>query len=169
MTNTTTKTSKLLSPAILNDLELNNRMIMAPLTRCRAGDRFVPQPMNVIYYEQRASAGLIISEATQVARNGLGYANTPGIYTQEQIEGWKPITKAVHDRGGKIFLQLWHAGRVAHPDLLEPGELPVAPSAIAADDLADLPNGRFPHVIPRELTLEEIPRIIEQFRQGAKN
>ncbi|MEM8675660.1 MAG: alkene reductase [Cyanobacteria bacterium P01_G01_bin.67] len=169
MTNTTTKTSKLLSPAILNDLELNNRMIMAPLTRCRAGDRFVPQPMNVIYYEQRASAGLIISEATQVARNGLGYANTPGIYTQEQIEGWKPITKAVHDRDGKIFLQLWHAGRVAHPDLLEPGELPVAPSAIAADDLADLPNGRFPHVIPRELTLEEIPRIIEQFRQGAKN
>ncbi|MEM7757803.1 MAG: alkene reductase [Cyanobacteria bacterium P01_A01_bin.40] len=169
MTTTTTKTPKLLSPATLNDLELNNRMIMAPLTRCRAGDRFVPQPMNVIYYEQRADAGLIISEATQIARNGLGYANTPGIYTQEQIEGWKPITKAVHDRGGKIFLQLWHAGRVAHPDLLEPGELPVAPSAIAADDLADLPNGRFPHVIPRELTLEEIPRIIEQFRQGAKN
>lgn len=169
MTTTTTQTLKLLSPATLGGLELNNRVIMAPLTRCRAGDRFVPQPMNATYYAQRASAGLIISEATQVARNGLGYANTPGIYTQEQIEGWKPITKAVHDRGGKIFLQLWHAGRVAHPDLLEEGDLPVAPSAIAADYLADLPNGQFPHVTPRELKLEEIPEIIEQFRQGAEN
>lgn len=169
VTTTTTKTLKLLSPATLNDLELNNRMIMAPLTRCRAGAGNVPQPMNVIYYAQRASAGLIISEATQVARNGLGYANTPGIYTQEQIEGWKPITKAVRDKGGKIFLQLWHAGRVAHPDLLEEGDSPIAPSAIAADYLADLPNGQFPHVTPRELTLEEIPLIIEQFRQGAKN
>ncbi|MEM8720410.1 MAG: alkene reductase [Cyanobacteria bacterium P01_G01_bin.39] len=169
MTTTTSKKLKLLSPATLNDLELNNRMIMAPLTRCRAGAGFVPQPMNTIYYAQRASAGLIISEATQVARNGLGYANTPGIYNHEQIEGWKQITKAVHDRNGKIFLQLWHAGRVAHPDLLEEGELPVAPSAIAANYLADLPHGQFPHVTPRELKLEEIPLIIEQFRQGAKN
>lgn len=166
---TTTQTLKLLTPATLGDLELNNRMIMAPLTRCRAGDRWVPQPMNAIYYAQRASAGLIISEATQVARNGLGYANTPGIYAQEQIEGWKPITKAVHDKGGKIFMQLWHAGRVAHSDLLENGDSPVAPSAIVADYLADLPNGQFPHVPPRALKLEEIPQIIEQFRQGAKN
>lgn len=165
---TTTKTLELLSPATVGDLELNNRAIMAPLTRCRAGSGFVPQPMNTTYYAQRASAGLIISEASQVARNGLGYANTPGIYSQEQVEGWKPITQAVHDRGGKIFLQLWHAGRVVHPDLLEEG-LPVAPSAIAADYLADLPHGRFPHVTPRELGLEEIPEIIEQFRQGAKN
>lgn len=165
----TTKTLKLLSPATLGDLELTNRMILAPLTRCRAGDRYVPQPMNVTYYAQRASAGLIISEATQVSRNGLGYANTPGIYSQEQIQGWKQITKAVHDKGGKIFLQLWHAGRVAHPDLLEEGDILIAPSSIAADYLADLPNGQFPHVIPRELKLEEIPLIIEQFRQGAKN
>ncbi|MEM6612455.1 MAG: alkene reductase [Cyanobacteria bacterium P01_C01_bin.72] len=165
---TTTKMLELLSPATVGDLELNNRAIMAPLTRCRAGFGFVPQPMNTTYYAQRASAGLIISEASQVASNGLGYANTPGIYTQEQVEGWKPITQAIHDRGGKIFMQLWHAGRVAHPDLLD-GELPVAPSAIAADYLADLPNGQFPHVIPRELTLEEIPQIIEQFRQGAQN
>ncbi len=169
MKTTNTNTLKLLSSATLGELELANRMIMAPLTRCRAGDGFVPQPMNTIYYAQRACAGLIIAEATQVARNGLGYANTPGIYNQEQIEGWKQITKAVHDQGGKIFLQLWHAGRVAHPDLLEEGELPVAPSAIAADYLADLPHGQFPHVIPRELTLEEITEIIEQFRQGAKN
>ncbi|MEO0835092.1 MAG: alkene reductase [Cyanobacteria bacterium J06642_3] len=129
---------------------------------------FILAVATLSYYAQRASAGLIISEASQVARNGLGYANTPGIYTQEQVEGWKPITQAVHDKGGKIFMQLWHAGRVAHPDLLEV-ELPVAPSAIAADYLADLPNGQFPHVTPRELTLEEIPEIIEQFRQGAKN
>ncbi|NER05333.1 MAG: alkene reductase, partial [Okeania sp. SIO3C4] len=165
----TTKTLKLLSPATLGDLELTNRMILAPLTRCRAGDNYVPQPMNVTYYAQRASAGLIISEATQVSRNGLGYANTPGIYSQEQIEGWKQITKVVHDKGGKIFLQLWHAGRVAHPDLLEEGDIAIAPSSIAADYLADLPNGQFPHVIPRELKLEEIPLIIEQFRQGAEN
>ena len=160
---------ELLSPATLSDMKLENRMILAPLTRCRAGNGFIPQPMNTIYYAQRASAGLIISEATQVARNGLGYANTPGIYNQQQIEGWKQITKAVHDKGGKIFLQLWHAGRVAHPALLEEGDIPIAPSAIAADYLADLPEGQFPHVTPRELKLEEIPEIIEQFRQGAKN
>ncbi|MBV6621639.1 MAG: alkene reductase [Rivularia sp. (in: Bacteria)] len=160
---------ELLSPATLGEMKLENRMILAPLTRCRAGNGFVPQAMNTIYYAQRASAGLIISEATQVARNGLGYANTPGIYNQEQIEGWKQITKAVHDKGGKIFLQLWHAGRVAHPALLEEGDIPVAPSSIAADYLADLPDGQFPHVTPRELKLEEIPVIIEQFRQGAKN
>ncbi|MDY7019815.1 MAG: alkene reductase, partial [Cyanobacteriota bacterium] len=166
---TTTTTLKLLSPATLGDLKLTNRMILAPLTRSRAGQGFVPQPMNITYYAQRASAGLIISEASQVSRNGLGYANTPGIYTTEQIEGWKKITEAVHDQGGKIFLQLWHAGRVVHPDLLEPGDLAIAPSAIAADYLADLPNGQFPHVTPRELKLEEISRVIEQFRQGAKN
>jgi len=160
---------ELLSPATLSDMKLENRMILAPLTRCRAGNGFIPQLMNTIYYAQRASAGLIISEATQVARKGLGYANTPGIYNQQQIEGWKQITKTVHDKGGKIFLQLWHAGRVAHPALLEEGDIPIAPSAIAADYLADLPEGQFPHVTPRELKLEEIPGIIEQFRQGAKN
>jgi len=106
---------KLLSPATLGTLELPNRMIMAPLTRCRAGDDYTPQPINATYYAQRASAGLIISEAKQVARNGIGYPNTPGIYTAAQVEGWKRITDAVHANGGRIFLQLWHAGRVAHP------------------------------------------------------
>ncbi|MEM8778011.1 MAG: alkene reductase [Cyanobacteria bacterium P01_G01_bin.49] len=169
MMTTTTKTLQLLTPATLGDLKLANKMILAPLTRSRAGSGFVPQAMNVTYYAQRASAGLIISEATQVARNGLGYANTPGIYTKEQIKGWKPITHAVHEKGGKIFMQLWHAGRVAHPDLLESGDVPVAPSAIAADYPAYLPSGESSHVTPRELTLSEISSIIEQFRQGAKN
>ena len=160
---------KLLSPAVLGEIELANRMILAPLTRCRAGAGYVPQPINALYYAQRASAGLIITEATQVARNGIGYPNTPGIYSPEQIEGWKRVTEAVHEKNGKIFLQLWHAGRVAHPAFLEPGELPVAPSPIAADGMADTVEGQQPHVVPRGLKLEEILGIIEQFRQGAKN
>ncbi|HAX76889.1 MAG TPA: alkene reductase [Cyanobacteria bacterium UBA11372] len=160
---------KLLSPAILGDLELPNRTIMAPLTRCRAGDGYIPQPMNAVYYAQRSSAGLIISEATQVARNGIGYPNTPGIYTPEQIEGWKQVTDAVHDRDGRIFIQLWHAGRVAHPSLLPADEVPIAPSAIAANCLADTAEGQQPHVTPRALALAEIPGIVEQFWQGAKN
>ncbi len=160
---------KLLSPATLATLELPNRMIMAPLTRCRAGDRYIPQSINAVYYAQRASAGLIISEATQVARNGIGYPNTPGIYTSEQVEGWKQVTDAVHAKGGRIFLQLWHAGRVAHPSLLPPGEIPIAPSAIPANCMADTVEGQQPHVTPRALALEEIPEIVAQFQQGARN
>ena len=160
---------KLLSPAVLGEIELANRMILAPLTRCRAGAGYIPQPINTLYYAQRASAGLIITEATQVARNGIGYPNTPGIYSPEQVEGWKQVTKAVHEKKGKIFLQLWHAGRVAHPTFLEPGEIPIAPSPIAADGMADTAEGQQPHVTPRELKREEIPGLIEQFRQGAKN
>jgi N-ethylmaleimide reductase len=160
---------KLLSPATLGALELPNRLIMAPLTRCRAGNRYIPQPINATYYAQRASAGLIISEATQVARNGIGYPNTPGIYTSEQVEGWKQVTDAVHAKGGRIFLQLWHAGRVAHPSLLAEGEIPIAPSPIAANCMADTATGQQPHVTPRALELAEIPEIVEQFRQGAKN
>lgn len=160
---------KLLSPTTLGKIELANRMIFAPLTRCRAGAGYIPGQMNVLYYAQRASAGLIITEATQVARNGIGYPNTPGIYSQEQVEGWKQVTKAVHNKGGKIFLQLWHAGRVAHPSFLEPGEIPVAPSPIAASAMADTRQGQQPHVTPRELKIEEIPLIIEQFQHGAKN
>jgi N-ethylmaleimide reductase len=160
---------KLLSPATLGALELPNRMIMAPLTRCRAGNEYIPQPINAIYYAQRASAGLIISEATQIARNGIGYPNTPGIYTSEQVEGWKQVTDAVHAQGGRIFLQLWHAGRVAHPSLLPAGEIPIAPSAIAANCMADTADRQQPHVTPRALALAEIPEIVEQFRQGAKN
>ena len=160
---------KLLSPTSLGELKLANRMILAPLTRCRAGFGYVPQAINALYYAQRASAGLIITEATQVARNGIGYPNTPAIYSPEQIEGWKQVTEAVHERNGKIFLQLWHAGRVAHPAFLESGELPVAPSSIAAYGMADTAEGQQPHVVPRELKLEEIPGVIEQFQEGAKN
>ncbi|MBE9168099.1 alkene reductase [Pleurocapsales cyanobacterium LEGE 06147] len=160
---------RLLSPFKLGACELPNRILLAPLTRCRAGAGYVPQPMNALYYAQRASAGLIISEATQVARNGIGYPNTPGIYSQEQVEGWKLVTEAVHSKGGKIFLQLWHAGRVAHPSFLEKGEIPIAPSPIAADYMADTANGKQPHVIPRELKLEKILGIVQQFQQGAKN
>ena len=160
---------KLLSATVLGEIELANRMILAPLTRCRAGAGYVPQPINALYYAQRASAGLIITEATQVARNGIGYPNTPGIHSPKQIQGWKKVTEAVHEKNGKIFLQLWHAGRVAHPAFLEPGELPVAPSPIAADAMADTAEGQQPHVTPRELKPEEIPEVIEQFRQGAKN
>lgn len=161
--------SKLLSPATLGTLELPNRVIMAPLTRCRAGDDYIPQPMNATYYAQRASAGLIITEATQVARNGIGYPNTPGIYTSEQVEGWKQVTDAVHAEGGRIFLQLWHAGRVAHPSFLPDGEIPIAPSAIAANCLADTAEGQQPHVTPKAITLEEISEIVAKFQQGAKN
>jgi N-ethylmaleimide reductase len=160
---------KLLSPGTLGALELPNRMILAPLTRCRAGAGYVPQPINATYYGQRACAGLIISEATQVALNGIGYPNTPGIYNWAQVLGWKQVTKAVHTQGGRIFLQLWHAGRVAHPSLLPDGEIPVAPSAIRANCIADTEYGQQPHVTPKALTLSEIPGIIEAFRQGAKN
>ena len=162
-------TIKLLSPGTLGAIKLPNRMIMAPLTRCRAGLGYVPQPINALYYVQRATAGLIITEATQVSRNGIGYPNTPGIYTQGQIAGWKLVTEAVHDRGGRIFLQLWHAGRVAHPSLLPAGEIPIAPSSIKANCMGDTASGKQPHIIPRALERWEIPEIIEMFRQGAKN
>lgn len=146
-------------------LPRTQQMIMAPLTRCRAGNVYIPQPINAIYYAQRASAGLIISEATQVARNGIGYPNTPGIYTSEQVEGWRQVTNTVHAQGGRIFLQLWHAGRVAHPSLLPAGEIPIAPSAIAANCMADTVGGQRPHVTPRALALAEIPEIVEQTRR----
>ncbi len=162
-------TLKLLSPATLGTLKLPNRMILAPLTRCRAGAGYVPQPINATYYAQRASAGLIISEATQVSINGIGYPNTPGIYNQTQVEGWKQVIDAVHKEGGRIFLQLWHAGRVAHPSLLPSGEMPVAPSAIAANCMADTTDGQQPHVTPKALTLAEISGIVEAFQKGAKN
>lgn len=159
----------LLSPVKVGPYTLPNRMVMAPLTRNRAGEGNVPGPLNATYYEQRSGAGLIISEATQVSPQGMGYPNTPGIYSAEQVEGWRLVTKAVHDRGGRIFLQLWHVGRISHPDLQPGGELPVAPSAIAPEGMAATYTGEKPFVTPRALETEEIPGIIEQYRLGAKN
>ncbi len=160
----------LFSPIKIGRYTLSNRIIMAPLTRSRAqqpGD--IPWTLNAEYYRQRASAGLIISEATHVSRQGKGYAFTPGIYSDAQIEGWRLVTDAVHGEGGLIFLQLWHVGRVSHPDLQPDHELPVAPSAISIDGQAFTETGFKPFVTPRALELDEIPGIIEQYRQGAKN
>lgn len=159
----------LLSPVKLGAYELPNRMVMAPLTRNRAGEGNVPRRLNATYYAQRASAGLIISEASQVSPQGLGYPGTPGIYSQEQVEGWRLVTDAVHERGGRIFLQLWHVGRISHPLLQQNGELPVAPSAIAPEGEAQTYEGSHPYVTPRALETEEIPGIIEQYRKGAEN
>lgn len=159
----------LLSPVQLGPYELRNRVVMAPLTRNRAGHGQVPQPMNVRYYQQRASAGLIISEATQVSPQGVGYPNTPGIHSAEQVQGWRPVTEAVHQRGGRMFLQLWHVGRISHPSLQPGGALPVAPSAIRPEGDAFTYEGPKPFVTPRALETQEIPGIVAQYRQGARN
>jgi N-ethylmaleimide reductase len=159
----------LFSPIQLGAYTLPNRIVMAPLTRNRAGAGNVPGALNVTYYEQRASAGLIISEASQVSPHGLGYPATPGIHSSEQVEGWKLVTNAVHKRGGRIFLQLWHVGRISHPSLQPNGELPIAPSAIAPGGMASTYTGEQPFVTPRALEIHEIPGIVEQFRQGAEN
>jgi len=159
----------LLSPVKLGPYELPNRIVMAPLTRNRAGAGNVPQLLNATYYAQRTSAGLIITEASQVSPQGVGYPSTPGIHSSEQIEGWRLVTNAVHERGGHIFLQLWHVGRISHPSLQPGGVLPVAPSAIAPEGEALTYEGPQPFVTPRALETEEIPGVIEQFRQGAEN
>ena len=163
------KGSILTTSVRLGPYELPNRIIMAPLTRSRAGAGNVPQSMNVEYYAQRASAGLIISEATQVSPQGVGYPSTPGIHTREQVKGWKKVTDAVHRRHGRIFLQLWHVGRISHPTLQTNGALPVAPSAIRPEGEAYTYQGRQPFVTPRALGTEEIPGIIEQYRVAAQN
>ena len=158
----------LFDPLQIGDLTLSNRIIMAPLTRQRAGDIRVPNALMAKYYAERASAGLIISEATSVTPQGLGYAATPGIWSQEQVEGWKLVTSAVHAAGGKIFLQLWHVGRVSDPIFLN-GEVPVAPSAIAPNGNVSLVRPERPFVTPRALDLAEIPGIVEAYRKGAEN
>lgn len=159
----------LFTPIQLGRYELPNRIVMAPLTRNRAGAGNVPQPLNALYYQQRASAGLIISEASQVCPQGQGYPATPGIHSAEQVAGWKAVTQAVHDQGGHIFLQLWHVGRISHPSFHPEGALPVAPSAIQPKGDAMTYDGMQPFVTPRALELDEIPGIIDQYRQGAKN
>jgi N-ethylmaleimide reductase len=158
----------ILSKYKLGDLELSNRLVMAPMTRCRALLGNVPNPLAADYYAQRASAGLIITEASQVDQHGVGYVRTPGIHSLLQVAGWKKVTGAVHKAGGKIFLQLWHVGRVSHPDFLG-GELPVAPSALPVEGDVHTPLGKKKFVIPRALEPDEIPGIIEQFQKGAQN
>ncbi len=160
---------KLFEPYRLGKIELANRIVMAPLTRNRAGAGNVPGALAVEYYAQRASAGLIVSEATQVVPEGQGYESTPGIHSAEQIAGWQAVTRAVHARGGRIFLQLWHVGRVSHVSLQPGGQAPVAPSAIRAKTKTFV-GGAFVDVSePRALRLDEIPGIVEGFRQGAAN
>lgn len=159
----------LFEPLRIGDLTLKNRIIMAPLTRSRANNPGrVPNDLMVEYYTQRASAGLILTEATSVTPMGVGYADTPGIWSDEQVEGWKKITKAVHDKGGLIFMQLWHVGRISHPLFLN-GELPVAPSAIQPKGHVSLVRPITEYVTPRALELDEIPEIIESYRMGAQN
>ncbi|MBW6492309.1 MAG: alkene reductase [Lentimicrobium sp.] len=153
----------------LGNLNLKNRLVMAPLTRRRAGEGCVPVEMNALYYAQRSSAGLIIAEASQISPQGVGYMNTPGIHSPEQVTGWKKVTEAVHAKGGLIFLQLWHVGRLSHT-LLQPGHaLPVSASAISAGDLITTPEGKKPMEIPRALELSEIPGIVDDYRKAAAN
>jgi N-ethylmaleimide reductase len=161
--------ARLFEPYRLGDIELANRIVMAPLTRNRAGLGNAPTFLMVQYYAQRASAGLIITEATQVCPEGQGYEATPGIHSAEQIAGWKHVTNAVHARGGRIFLQLWHVGRVSHVALQPNAKAPVAPSAIRAKTKTFV-GGEFVDVSkPRALLLKEIPAVIEAYRQGARN
>lgn len=159
---------KLLAPLVMGDLEIPNRIIMAPLTRCRAIDDRVPNVLMAEYYQQRASAGFILSEATAVDPMGVGYPNTPGIWNDEQIAGWKLVTEAVHSAGGKILMQLWHVGRISDPVYLD-GKTPVAPSAIAQPGHVSLVKPQRPYPVPRALEKDEIPGIVEAYRQGAMN
>ena len=158
----------LLDPIQLGDLHLPNRVFMAPLTRLRGTPGHIPTPIMVDYYTQRASAGLILSEGTPIDPMGVGYANVPGLWSTEQTEAWKPITKAVHNAGGHIFSQIWHVGRISDPEFLN-GQLPVAPSAIAASGTVSLLRPQRPFVTPRALEIPEIKAVVEAFRRGAQN
>ena len=153
----------------LGPYELKNRMVMAPMTRNRAGRGNSPQPVNALYYAQRAGAGLIITEASQVSPQGLGYPDMPGIHSPEQISGWRLVTDLVHKRGGLIFLQLFHCGRISHPSLQPGGLAPVAPSTIKPEGEAMTYEGPQPFVEPRALETEEVAGIVAQFQQGAEN
>ncbi len=158
----------LFTPLKVGDLEISNRIVLAPLTRTRAVDNRTPNPLMAEYYAQRSSAGLIISEATSVSHTGVGYPRTPGIWSDGQVDGWRMVTKAVHDRGGRMFLQLWHVGRMSDPLYLD-GALPVAPSAIAPKGHVSLVRPAKPFVTPRALEHAEIAGIVEAYRKGAEN
>lgn len=160
---------KLLEPVQIGGMRLRNRVFMAPMTRCRSDNpEAVPTPLHAEYYRQRASAGLIITEGTFVSTGGVGFVNVPGIYSSAQVEAWKQVTGAVHAAGGTIVMQLWHVGRLSHPDLLG-GNLPVAPSAVNPGVQILTPSGKKEAVTPRELTTDDIARIVEEFRRGAAN
>ncbi len=159
----------LFDPLIIGDLRLQNRIVMAPLTRCRAdGGRRVPNQMMAEYYRQRATAGLILSEATSVTDEGVGYPDTPGIWSDEQVQGWKLVTDAVHQAGGLIFMQLWHVGRISDPSYLD-GRLPVAPSAIKPAGHVSLVRPMKDFETPRALEISEIPGVVAAYRKGAEN
>jgi N-ethylmaleimide reductase len=149
-------------------MELANRMVMAPMTRSRAGEGNVPTALMAKYYRQRSSAGLIISEGTQISQQGIGYPWTPGIHTNEQVEGWKKVTNAVHEEDGKIFAQIWHVGRVSHPRYHD-GNPPVAPSAVKPEGQIFTADGMMDLVTPRALETDEIPGIVEDYAQAAQN
>jgi len=164
-----TKQVTLFSPITLGRISLNNRIVMAPLTRNRAGEGNTPRALNVEYYRQRASAGLIITEASQVSEYGVGYPATPGIHSAEQIAGWRKVTEAVHQRGGKIVIQLWYCGRISHPSMLPDNATPVSASAITPQGNTVTYSGLQPFVQPRELGTDEIADIVDQYRRAAHN
>lgn len=164
-----TRTPSLFDPVEIGELKLSNRIVMAPLTRNRAGPGDVPSVLAVEYYRQRATAGLIVSEGSQISQQGQGYESTPGIYTAAQVEGWKPITRAVHDAGGRIVIQLWHVGRVSHVSLQPGGAAPVAPSAIRAETKTYLKGGFADVSEPRALETGEIAGIVADYATAAKN
>ncbi|NEX63521.1 alkene reductase [Noviherbaspirillum sp. 17J57-3] len=163
--------AKLFQPARIGDIDVANRIVMAPLTRSRADEAAGDIPgsnLNIEYYRQRSNAGLIISEGTQVSPAGKGYMATPGIYSDAQVEGWKAITRAVHDAGSKIIAQIWHVGRVTHP-LLNGGQQPIAPSAIKPDVVAYTHQGKVEVPEPRALSVDEIREVVDEYRRGAAN
>ncbi|MEM6581810.1 MAG: alkene reductase [Pseudomonadota bacterium] len=157
----------LFDAAPLGDLMLANRIVMAPLTRGRAGESRTPNPLMAEYYAQRSSAGLIITEGTAISEQAYGWGGSPGIYTQAHVEGWKQITDAAHRKGGRIFLQLWHTGRVSHP-YFQNGETPIGPSAIAANGDAYTPSGKEPYVTPRAMTQQDIDATVEEYARATE-
>ncbi|KAF2990219.1 alkene reductase [Methylocystis sp. MJC1] len=158
----------LFDPLRVGDLQLPNRIVMAPLTRCRASEGRTPNALMRDHYVQRASAGMVLTEATSVTPMGVGYPDTPGIWSEPQVEGWREVTRAVHEAGGRILLQLWHVGRISHPIYLD-GAQPVAPSAIAAQGHVSLLRPKQPYPVPRALEIDEIPGVVTAYRQGAEN
>ncbi|WNZ25809.1 alkene reductase [Leptolyngbya sp. NK1-12] len=159
---------QLFSPLQVGAIHLPNRIVMAPLTRGRAGAERIPNDLMLEYYALRAGAGLIITEATQISEQAAGWDQSPGIHTDAQVQGWQKITEAVHRQGGRIVLQLWHTGRASHPDFQPGGELPVSASAIAINGYSHTPKGKKPYLAPRPLQLDEIPGVVQQYATATR-